>query len=87
LGASRREVLGLVLREGLGVALRGVGVGLGGALFLSRLMKGYVYGITATDPLTFLATSLLLTTVALLASYIPALRAAKADPMLILRYE
>ncbi len=87
LGASRREMLGLVLREGLTVTLFGVVLGLGGALALSRVMAGYVYGITSTDPLTFATASLLLTAVALLASYLPARRAAKVDPMVALRYE
>jgi putative ABC transport system permease protein len=87
LGASRREMLSAVLREGLGVTLIGVASGLTGALLSSRVMQGYVYGITATDPLTFAAASLLLTAVALLASYIPARRAARVDPMVALRYE
>ncbi len=87
LGASRREVLRLVLREGLGVTLSGVALGLVGALVLSRVMAGYVYGIRSTDPLTFAAASLLLTVVALLASYIPARRAARIDTMVALRYE
>jgi len=87
LGASHREVLRLVLREGLGVTLVGVALGLVGALVLSRVMAGYIYGITSTDPLTFAAASLLLTVVALLASYIPARRAARVDPMVALRCE
>jgi len=87
LGASRREVLRLVLREGLAVTLAGVALGLLGALVLSRVMAGYVYGITSTDPLTFGVASLLLTAVALLASYLPARRAAKTDPLVALRYE
>ena len=87
LGASRREVLRLVLREGLGVTLSGVALGLVGAVVLSRVMAGYVYGIRSTDPLTFAAASLLLIVVALLASYIPARRAARIDTMVALRYE
>ena len=87
LGASRREVLRLVLREGLGVTLFGVALGLAGALVLSRVMAGYVYGITSTDPLTFAVASLLLTSVALLASYLPARRAARIDLVTALRYE
>ncbi len=87
LGASRREMLGLVLREGLLVTLFGVALGFAGALVLSRVMASYVYGITSTDPLTFASTSLLLIAVALLASYIPARRAARVDPTVALRYE
>jgi putative ABC transport system permease protein len=87
LGASRGEVLRLVFREALGVVLSGVALGLAGALFLSRVMSGYVYGVSATDPLTFSAASLLLAAVALLASYLPARRAAKVNPITALRYE
>jgi predicted permease len=87
LGAGRADVLRLVLREGLGVTAIGVVLGLAGALALSRVMAGYVYGVTSTDPLTFAAASLLLAAVALLASYIPAQRASKVDPIVALRYE
>ena len=87
LGASRGEVLRLILRESLAVTLLGVAMGLGGAFGVSRVMAGYVYGISSTDPLTFAFACLLLAAVALLASYIPARRAAKVDPMVALRYE
>jgi predicted permease len=87
LGASGGEVLRLVLREGFRLTLLGVVLGLGGALIVSRVMTGYVYGITSRDPLTFTAAALLLAMVALLASYIPARRAARVDPMRALRFE
>ena len=87
LGASRGEMLSLVLREGLVVTAFGVTFGLAGGLALSRVMARYVYGITSTDPLTFTLTSTLLIAVALLASYLPALRATRVDPMVMLRYE
>ena len=87
LGASRRDLLHLVLREGLWVTLSGVGLGLAGAFALSRVMGSYIYGITSTDPLTFAAASLLLAAVAFLASYLPARKAAKVDPAVALRYE
>jgi putative ABC transport system permease protein len=87
LGASRQDVLGLVLREGLWVTFLGVGVGLGGALALSRVMAQYLYGISSTDPLTLASASVLLILVAVLAAYMPARRAAKVDPLMALRYE
>jgi putative ABC transport system permease protein len=87
LGASRREVQLMVLREGLQVTALGVAIGLGTALALSRVMAGYVYGITSTDPVTLVGASLLLLLVALLASYLPARRATRVNPMTALRYE
>jgi hypothetical protein len=87
LGASRREVQGMVLREGLRVTAIGVAIGLAAALALSRVMAGYVYGITSTDPVTLVGASLLLMLVSLLASYVPARRATRVDPMTALRYE
>jgi putative ABC transport system permease protein len=87
LGANRGDVLRLVLREALLMVAIGIGIGLTGALALSRVMAGYVYGITATDPLTFFAASALLTAVALLASYLPALRASRVSPIVALRFE
>ncbi len=87
LGASRREVQLMVLLEGLRVTALGVAIGLGTALALSRVMAAYVYGITSTDPITLVGASLLLLLVALLASYLPARRATKVNPMTALRYE
>jgi putative ABC transport system permease protein len=87
LGASTSEVLRLVLGQGLRLAVVGVGIGLGGALALTRVMASLLYGVSATDPLTFVIISALLTAVAALACYIPASRATKVDPMIALRYE
>ena len=87
LGASRSEVLSLVLREGFAVTVFGVVIGLVAALALSGIMAVYVYGVTSTDPLTLIAASLLLTAVAMLATYLPARRATSINPMTALRYE
>ena len=87
LGASRADVLLLVLRQGMVLATLGVVIGIIGALVLSRLMSSIVYGVTASDPLTFLAVSLLLSCVALVACYIPARRAMQVDPTVALRHE
>jgi len=87
LGAQGRDVLRLVVFQGITHALVGVAVGLAGALGLSRLMAGLLYGTQPNDPATFGAVVLGLSSVAILASYIPARRAAKVDPMVALRYE
>jgi putative ABC transport system permease protein len=87
LGAQRDDVLRLVLKRGARLALVGVGIGLAVALLLTRLMSALLYGIGASDPLTFAADAMLLTFVALLACYIPARRAMRVDPIVALRYE
>ncbi|HSB17665.1 MAG TPA: ABC transporter permease [Bryobacteraceae bacterium] len=87
LGAERDDVLKLVLRRGLKLSLIGVAIGIAGALAMTRLVSGFLYGVKASDPLTFAAVSLLLILVALAASYIPARRATTVDPMAALRYE
>jgi putative ABC transport system permease protein len=87
IGAEKNDVLKFVVGRGLKLALSGVAVGIAGALALTRFLASILYGVTPTDPLTFVAVSLVLLAVALLACYIPARRAAKVDPMVALRYE
>jgi putative ABC transport system permease protein len=87
LGAQRRDVLKLAVGQGLRLVAVGVAVGLAGALALSRVMTSLLYGVSATDPATLATISLVLVAVALLASYIPARRATKVDPLIALRYE
>lgn len=85
LGAQQRDILGLVLRQGLSLALTGVAIGIGGALALTRLMTGFLFHVSATDPATFAGIALLFVLIALAASYIPARRATSVDPMDALR--
>lgn len=87
LGAARRDVLALVFRQGLRLAIIGLGLGLGVAWWLTRLMEGLLFGVSAHDPLTFVVIAGLLSGVALLACYLPARRATKVDPLIALRYE
>ena len=87
LGAESRNILGIVLRQGLGLAIAGAAVGLVCALIVSQLMGGLLYGVRPTDPLTFAGVALLLIGVALLACYIPARRAIRVDPLVALRHE
>ena len=87
LGATRGGVLSLFVQEGLRLVLAGLAIGIAGAFVLARFLASLLYGVKPTDPLTFVAVSLILAAVALAACFIPARRAAKVDPMVALRYE
>ena len=87
LGATPKEILMLVVRQGMTVAFVGVVAGLAGALLATRFMTSLLFGVSATDPMTFLGIAVVLCLTALLASYVPARRAARIDPMVSLRSE
>jgi putative ABC transport system permease protein len=87
LGAQRSDIVGLVVKRGMRLAVLGVVIGLGGAFALTRLMASLLYGVGTADPMTYAIIALLLTAVALLACYLPARRASKVDPMVALIYE
>ena len=87
LGAQRRDVLKLIVGEGMKLIVVGIGIGMLGAFALTRLMKSLLFAVSASDPLTFVVIALLLMSIALLACWFPARRATKVDPLVALRYE
>lgn len=87
LGAQAKDVLRMVVGRGLRLALAGVALGLAGALLLTRLLETMLYGVSTTDPATYASVAALLLTVACAACLVPARRAARVDPMLVLRCE
>jgi putative ABC transport system permease protein len=87
LGARRRDVFGMILRQGFRLTLIGLAAGLLAAVAVTRLLTALLYGVSATDPLTFGGVAFLLLCVALLACYLPARKAARVDPMVALRCE
>ena len=87
LGARSEDVSRMIVRQGMKLAGTGIGIGLLGAFALTRLMRGLLYGVSATDPATYAGIAILLAAVALVACFVPALRAARVDPMVVLRHE
>jgi ABC-type antimicrobial peptide transport system permease subunit len=87
LGARQRDVLALVVKQGLKLVMTGLATGLACALILTRLPATLLYGVSSTDPLTFVSLTVLLAAIGLLACYVPARRATRIDPMMAVRYE
>jgi putative ABC transport system permease protein len=87
LGASSRDVMGMVMRQGTVMTMAGLALGLGGAMFATRYLASLLYGIGASDPLTLASAAITLGAVALAACYLPARRATRVDPLVALRYE
>ena len=87
LGAAQRSVVGLVVRQGMSLALAGLAIGLMASFGLTRLMASLLFGVSATDPATFASVALALSVVALVACLVPARRASKVNPIIALRYE
>ena len=86
-GATPRNILNLVVRQGMALAVAGVTIGLLAAFLLTRLIQSLLFGVNASDPITFAGISVLLAIITLLACYIPARRAARIDPLVSLRYD
>jgi ABC-type antimicrobial peptide transport system permease subunit len=87
MGAPRANILRMVLRQGMGVTVLGIGVGMLGALAITRVLSGLLFGVSPSDPVTFVVVGVLLGGVALVATYVPARRATRTDPLAALRTE
>ena len=86
-GAARKRIVGMVLKQGLSLTIAGVGIGLVGSFFITRVISSLLFGVTPTDPITFVVISFVLTGVATVACLVPARRATRVDPMVALRME
>jgi putative ABC transport system permease protein len=87
LGAQSHDVLWMVLRRGLLLAVAGLLIGFGAAIWMTRLLTSFLFGVSLTDPITFAGVALLIAAVAVVASYLPARSASRVDPMVVLRHE